>query len=155
MYIERRRRCKIPVFEKGTSEEAQHWINRYESLSVFVSFTKEEKLDELNAIFTGQALSRFTGLPQDIKKDWKQVRAQFLHQYGGGASPAVAAINELKKLKQGTSTIGEFAPKFIDTLHRAQIFSPDLQVDYFKGKIRPGLRDAVIYGRAKTLSGSN
>ncbi|SAM02197.1 hypothetical protein [Absidia glauca] len=63
----------------------------------------------------------------------------------------MAAIDELKKFKQGKMTIVEFAPRLMDIMLRAQIYTPDLQLDYFKDRIRQELRNAVIYGRAKTI----
>ncbi|KAG1301530.1 hypothetical protein G6F64_011715 [Rhizopus arrhizus] len=151
-YKERRRRTRIPVFEKGSMDEAQKWLNRYESLAGYLGFHGQDKIDELNAVLMGQALNWFEGLGADEKKSWETVKSMFLHQFGGGANPALAALDQLKNAKQGSKeTIGEFAPKLKDLLYRAQVFSPAIQLDYFKDKIKPELKTAVIFARARNL----
>ncbi|SAL97627.1 hypothetical protein [Absidia glauca] len=150
-FLERRRRTRIPTFAQGTATESQQWIARYESLSTYLGFTPSERVDELQAVLDGQALAWYTGLSPGVKNDWATVKTKFLHQYGGGSSPAMAAIDELKKFRQDKMTISEFAPRLVDIMARAQIYSPDLQLDYFKDRIQPELRDAVVIGRAKTL----
>lgn len=64
----------------------------------------------------------------------------------------MSAFQELKTLKQGKETVGEFPPRILETLQRARIFPDDLQLDFFKDRIRPELREAVAYGRAKNIS---
>ncbi|KAG1248822.1 hypothetical protein G6F68_013635 [Rhizopus microsporus] len=108
-------------------------------------------VEELCAVLEGQALNWFNSLRMETKKNWIDVKTQFLHQYGGGANPALAALDELKNLRQGKMAIGEFAPKLMDLLYRAQVYTPAIQLDYFKEKIRPELKTAVIFGRATDL----
>ncbi|KAG1239029.1 hypothetical protein G6F35_000323 [Rhizopus arrhizus] len=150
-YRERRRRIRIPTFEKGSAESAQKWIYRYESISTYLGFNEQEMVEELCAVLEGQALNWFNSLRMETKKNWIDVKTQFLHQYGGGANPALAALDELKNLRQGKMAIGEFAPKLMDLLYRAQVYTPAIQLDYFKEKIRPELKTAVIFGRATDL----
>jgi hypothetical protein len=75
-------------------------------LSTYFGFTLSERVDELQAVLDGQALAWYTGLSPGVKKDWTALKTKFLHQYGGGSSPAMAAIDELKKFRQDKMTIG-------------------------------------------------
>jgi hypothetical protein len=150
--MERRKRARIPTFDQGNVDEAQKWINAYESMCKnFLKFTDQELVDELYAVMHGRAGSWFNSLSTEIKKEWRLVKERFLHQFGGGAKPALSALNKLKTLKQKNMPISEFVNVFQDLIFRAQIFAPDIQLDYFKEGIRPELCDAIMFGRAKDL----
>lgn len=151
VFLERRRRTKIPTFEEGTAETAQKWIYRYESLCNYMGFDQQEKIEELCAVLLGHALTWFHSIQEPEKSNWEIVKTDFLHQYGEGANPTLAAMDELKRIRQGKSTIGVFAPQLKDILVRAQIFAPSVQLDFFKDRIHPDLMQAVTLGRATTL----
>lgn len=150
-YLERRKRTRIPTFEEDSAENAQRWLYRYETLTEYLGFQDKEKVEELCAVLLGHALSWYNGLPKSIKDNWDSVKQGFLHQYGGGANPTLAAMDELKKIRQGKLSIGAFAPRLKDLLVRAEIHTPAVQLDYFKDRIRPELRNAVTLGRAVDL----
>ncbi|KAI7860244.1 hypothetical protein BDC45DRAFT_563425 [Circinella umbellata] len=124
IYIERRRHTKLPSFSNGTAATAQQWIEKYTCLCGFLSFSKSERLDELNA---------------------------FLQHFGGGTEPSRAALAELKLLCQGTTPMSQFAPKFVELLHHDEIFSDVLQLDYFSDCVHGKLQEAIYMRGASNL----
>ncbi|CAO3615626.1 unnamed protein product [Mucor hiemalis] len=78
--------------------DAQRWLYRYETLTNYLGFKDKEKVEELCAVLLGHALSWFNGIPKSTLGSWDLVKQDFLHQYGGGANPTLAAMDELKKL---------------------------------------------------------
>lgn len=150
--LERRKRARIPHFDQGSVDEAQKWINSYESICKnFLEFSDQEIIDELYAALQGRAGTWFNSLTLDNKKEWRIVKEKFLHQFGGGARPATSAFTKLKSLKQGNMPISEFVSLFQDLINRAQIFAPDMQLGYFKDGVRPELCDAILFARARDL----
>ncbi|KAG0774879.1 hypothetical protein G6F16_013146 [Rhizopus arrhizus] len=101
VFLERRRRQKFNSFERGTSHEAQQWLNRYEVLADYLGLTDNEKTDELVAVFGGDALDWFIDLEPEIKDDWKEVKSAFLHMHAQGSDPTLIAYDELKTYRQG------------------------------------------------------
>ncbi|KAI8639094.1 hypothetical protein BD408DRAFT_472690 [Parasitella parasitica] len=79
------------------------------------------------------------------------VKKAFLLQFGGGNDPALLALAELKKLRQGQMSMKQFGPLISDLLDRAQVFRPGVQIGYFKERINSELLRAVIYRGPKTL----
>lgn len=128
-FCERRRRTKIPTFSNGTVTEAQQWMDHYDRVSKYLGFSDEEKIEELHALMYGAASDWLGGLTPDIRKDWQPIRSNFLYHFGGGARPFRAALAELKQYFQGNKPIREFGPKIKELMHRAQIYSDDLQLD--------------------------
>ncbi|KAI8344172.1 hypothetical protein BC941DRAFT_407939 [Chlamydoabsidia padenii] len=72
---------------------------RYESLAEFFGYTHVEMVEELQAVLEGQASSWYTRLQGTIKKDW----------YNEDSNPVMAAVVELKLIKQDKMAIGELA----------------------------------------------
>ncbi|OBZ81077.1 hypothetical protein A0J61_10875 [Choanephora cucurbitarum] len=98
---ERRCRVQLPSFHSGDMNQARVWLMEYNSLTHHIRFTEKEKLADLEVRFKGDALAWFMYLPEMGKKSWKEFEKVFQDYFGGGASTADMALNELKTLKQG------------------------------------------------------
>ncbi|EIE91706.1 hypothetical protein RO3G_16417 [Rhizopus delemar RA 99-880] len=107
--------------------------------------------EELAAVLDGAALHWYIGLTNADKRDWITLKQQFLRQHGWGANPAIAVLTELKESRQGNKSMRVYGPVNTDLLQRAQIFSADVQLDYFKDRIHPELLKAIIYGGPSNL----
>ena len=89
----------------------------------------------MNAVLEGLAIKWFSGLAPDVQHNFELFKQQFLQHFGGGTEPSRAALAELKLLCQGTTPMSQFAPKFVELLHHAKIFSDALQLDYFRDRV--------------------
>ncbi|OBZ81215.1 hypothetical protein A0J61_10736 [Choanephora cucurbitarum] len=147
-YQERRKRTRFPTFGSGTVAEAQGWVKRYELLCEFVNFTDKEKVAELSVLFIDAALSWYLNTDHS---SWATVKRGFLKQFGGGTDPSKAAHNELKSLRKGRMSMKQFGPLITDLLHRAEIYRPSMQLDYFKERLNDELQMAMVYRGPKTL----
>ncbi|KAI8337882.1 hypothetical protein BC941DRAFT_423950 [Chlamydoabsidia padenii] len=84
-------------------------MKRYESLEEFFGYIRVEMVEELQAVLEGQAFSWYTRLQRTIKKDLVALKGKYLHQYSGTSNHVIAAVDELKLIKQEKMTIGELA----------------------------------------------
>ncbi|KAI8331488.1 hypothetical protein BC941DRAFT_438513 [Chlamydoabsidia padenii] len=82
---------------------------RYESLAKFFSYTPVAMVEELQAVLDGQTFSWYTRLQCTTKKDCVVLNGKFLHQYNEDSYPVMAAVDELKLIKQEKMAIGELA----------------------------------------------
>ncbi|KAI8333372.1 hypothetical protein BC941DRAFT_434533 [Chlamydoabsidia padenii] len=55
------------------------------------------------------AFSWYTGLQRTIKKHWVALKGKSLHHYNEDSNPVMAAVDELKLIKQEKMAIGELA----------------------------------------------
>ncbi|CEP09651.1 hypothetical protein, partial, partial [Parasitella parasitica] len=123
-------------------------MKHYEHLCEFINFDDEDKVAELSVVLSDNALNWYLNIN---KTGWPEVKKAFLLQFGGGDDPALVALAELKKLRQGQMSMKQFGPLISDLLDRAQIYRPGVQIDYFKERINSELLRAVIYRGPKTL----
>ncbi|KAI8344112.1 hypothetical protein BC941DRAFT_407807, partial [Chlamydoabsidia padenii] len=84
-------------------------ITRYESLAEFFGYNPVEIVEELQTVLEGQAFSWYTRLQRTIKKEWVALKGKSLHQYNEDSNPVMAAVDELKLIKQEKMAIGELA----------------------------------------------
>ncbi|KAI8338358.1 hypothetical protein BC941DRAFT_422660 [Chlamydoabsidia padenii] len=82
---------------------------RYDSLAEFFGYIPMEMVEELQAVLEGQAFSWYTRLQCTTKKDCVALNGKFLHQYNEDSYPVMAAVDELKLIKQEKMAIGELA----------------------------------------------
>ncbi|KAI8337538.1 hypothetical protein BC941DRAFT_425540, partial [Chlamydoabsidia padenii] len=82
---------------------------RYNSLTEFFSYTPVEMVKELQAVLEGQAFSWYTQLQCTTKEDCVALNGKFLHQYNEDSYPVMAAVDELKLIKQEKMAMGELA----------------------------------------------
>jgi hypothetical protein len=99
----------------------------------------------------GDALAWYIGLDPQVKSEWHTLKREFLNQFAEGISPTIAALNELKQLRQGTRPMKSFGPEITTLLNRAQIYDELTRLDYLKDRHHPELERAVITSGAITL----
>ncbi|KAI8339763.1 hypothetical protein BC941DRAFT_421354 [Chlamydoabsidia padenii] len=75
---------------------------RYESLAEFFGYTHVKMVEELQAV-------GYNRLQRTIKKHWVALKGKSLHQYNEDSNPVMAAVDELKLIKQEKMAIGELA----------------------------------------------
>ncbi|KAG2228351.1 hypothetical protein INT45_011143 [Circinella minor] len=151
VYRDRWRRHKIPPFKDGTATEAQQWMEQYERMSKYLGFSEEEQLDELDACMQGSTINWLAGLTNEVRQDWQKTKSNFLYHFGGGSQPSRTALAELKHYYQEDQPMRQFGPKITELLHRAHIFTDELQLDYFMDRISKQLQDAHTIRCPKNL----
>ncbi|KAI8333456.1 hypothetical protein BC941DRAFT_118372 [Chlamydoabsidia padenii] len=110
-------------------------MERYEPLAEFFGYTPVQMVEDLRAILEGQAFSWYTRLQRTIKKEWVALKGKSLHQYNEDSNPVMAAVNELKLIKQEKMAIGEQASFILlqwclICCHIVLIIIPYLPVDH-------------------------
>ncbi|KAI8333417.1 hypothetical protein BC941DRAFT_434661 [Chlamydoabsidia padenii] len=79
---------------------------RYESLAELFGYTPVQMVEDLQAILEGRAFSWYILLQRTIKKDSVALKGKSLHQYNEDSNPVMAAVDELKLIKQDKMAIG-------------------------------------------------
>ncbi|KAI9326187.1 hypothetical protein BD770DRAFT_303864, partial [Pilaira anomala] len=100
----------------------------------------------------GEALSWYTYLSPEVKKDWVKLEKAFSDYFAGGTSTVETELEELKWMKQGKLRMIQFSQKFRETARKANIGNDAMLISYLKAAVNPEMRRAIVYRGPSTYA---